>query len=78
MSLVVIRKIFTRQVVWLSDTDRRKGYAVDFLSVSLHAVSRDPEAYQDPCLYAQVESPFEMKIRSILFLLVEVLRFTLY
>lgn len=42
--------------MWLSDTDRGKGYAVDFLSVSLHAVSRDPEAYRDPCLYAQVQS----------------------
>lgn len=42
--------------MWLSDTDRSKGYAVDFLSVSLHAVSRDPEAYPDPCLYAQVQS----------------------
>ncbi|KAL0317676.1 UNVERIFIED_CONTAM: Chloride conductance regulatory protein ICln [Sesamum angustifolium] len=34
--------ISTKQVVWLSDTDRAKGYAVDFVSVSLHAVSRDP------------------------------------
>ncbi|CAN6722455.1 unnamed protein product [Malus baccata var. baccata] len=30
-----------RQVVWLGDIDRVKGYVVDFLSVSLHAVSRD-------------------------------------
>lgn len=40
--------------MWLSDVDRAKGYAVDFLSVSLHAVSRDPEAYPSPCLYTQV------------------------
>ena len=44
-----------RQVIWLSNVDRAKGYAVDFLSVSLHAVSRDPEAYQSPCIYTQVE-----------------------
>jgi len=31
-----------------------KGYAVDFLSISLHAVSRDPEAYSSPCIYTQV------------------------
>lgn len=43
-----------RQVVWLSDTDRAIGYAVDFISVSLHAVSRDPEAYSSPCIYTQV------------------------
>ncbi|CAM8996680.1 unnamed protein product [Rhodiola kirilowii] len=34
--------ITTKQVVWLSDVDGSKGYAVDFLSISLHAVSRDP------------------------------------
>jgi nucleotide-sensitive chloride channel 1A len=45
---------FCRQVVWLSDVDRAKGYAVDFLSLSLHAISTDPEAYPSPCIYAQV------------------------
>ncbi|KAK4480595.1 hypothetical protein RD792_013673 [Penstemon davidsonii] len=44
-----------RQIVWLSDTDREKGYAVDFVSVSLHAVSRDPESYSSPCIYTQVK-----------------------
>ncbi|KAE8022421.1 hypothetical protein FH972_008223 [Carpinus fangiana] len=44
-----------RQVVWLSDVDRAKGYAVDFLSLSLHAISTDPEAYPSPCIYAQIE-----------------------
>lgn len=45
---------FCRQVIWLSDVDKTKGYAVDFLSLSLHAVSRDPEAYTSPCIYTQV------------------------
>lgn len=40
--------------MWLSDTDRERGYAVDFLYISLHAVSRDPEAYPSPCMYTQV------------------------
>lgn len=47
---------FCRQVIWLSDVDKTKGYAVDFLSLSLHAVSRDPEAYTSPCIYTQVGS----------------------
>ncbi|KAH6761254.1 nucleotide-sensitive chloride conductance regulator family protein [Perilla frutescens var. hirtella] len=51
--------ITTRQAVWLSDSDRAKGYAVDFISVSLHAVSRDPEAYTSPCIYAQIETGLE-------------------
>ncbi|KAJ0968749.1 hypothetical protein J5N97_021626 [Dioscorea zingiberensis] len=48
--------ITSRRVVWLSDTEKEKGYAVDFVSVSLHAVSRDPEAYPMPCIYAQIET----------------------
>lgn len=44
------------KVIWLSDVDKEKGYAVDFLSLSLHAVSRDPEAYTSPCIYTQVSS----------------------
>ncbi|KAI0516067.1 hypothetical protein KFK09_008739 [Dendrobium nobile] len=47
--------ISNRRVIWLSDTDRDKGYAVDFLSISLHAVSRDPETYPSPCIYTQIE-----------------------
>lgn len=35
---------------------RAKGYAVDFLPVSLHAFSRDPEAYFSPCIYTQIET----------------------
>lgn len=45
-----------RKLIWLSDVDMAKGYAVDFLSISLHAVSRDPEAYSSPCIYTQVFS----------------------
>ncbi|WOL19321.1 chloride conductance regulatory protein ICln-like [Canna indica] len=47
--------VTTRRVIWLSDTEKGKGYAVDFLSLSLHAVSRDPEAYPLPCIYTQIE-----------------------
>ncbi|XP_062092127.1 chloride conductance regulatory protein ICln [Humulus lupulus] len=47
--------ISSKKIVWLSDVEREKGYAVDFLSLSLHAVSRDPEAYPSPCIYAQIE-----------------------
>ncbi|AED97592.1 nucleotide-sensitive chloride conductance regulator (ICln) family protein [Arabidopsis thaliana] len=47
--------ITSRKLIWLSDVDMAKGYAVDFLSISLHAVSRDPEAYSSPCIYTQIE-----------------------
>lgn len=48
--------ITSKQVIWLSDVDWNRGYAVDFVSISLHAVSRDPEAYPSPCIYAQIET----------------------
>ncbi|XP_039057575.1 chloride conductance regulatory protein ICln-like [Hibiscus syriacus] len=44
------------QVFWLSDLDGARGYDVDFLSLSLHAVSRDLETYPSPCIYAQIET----------------------
>ncbi|XP_042457832.1 chloride conductance regulatory protein ICln-like [Zingiber officinale] len=47
--------VTSRRVIWLSDADKGKGYAVDFLSLSLHAVSRDPETYPFPCIYTQIE-----------------------
>ncbi|VVB17682.1 unnamed protein product [Arabis nemorensis] len=47
--------ITSRKLIWLSDVDMAKGYAVDFLSISLHAVSRDPEAYSSPCIYTQID-----------------------
>ncbi|KAG8095424.1 hypothetical protein GUJ93_ZPchr0012g21996 [Zizania palustris] len=46
----------TRRVIWVSEADKGKAYAVEFLAVSLHAVSRDPEAYPSPCIYTQIET----------------------
>jgi chloride channel, nucleotide-sensitive, 1A len=54
----------TRRVIWLSETEKGKGYAVDFLDITLHAVSRDLEAYPSPCIYTQV-----VEKRSLLFLI---------
>lgn len=48
--------ITTKRVIWVSDAQRSKGYAVDFVAISLHAVSRDPEAYPSPCIYMQIET----------------------
>ncbi|KAF8657295.1 hypothetical protein HU200_060166 [Digitaria exilis] len=43
-----------RRVIWIGEGG--KGYAVDFIAVSLHAVSRDLEAYPSPCIYTQIET----------------------
>lgn len=48
--------VTTQQVVWLSETDINMGYALDFLSMSLHAVSTDPETFAFPCIYIQIDN----------------------
>jgi hypothetical protein len=47
-------RLVFRRVIWLSEAEMGKGFAVEFLDITLHAVSRDPEAYPSPCLYTQV------------------------
>ncbi|KAL2623652.1 hypothetical protein R1flu_003857 [Riccia fluitans] len=48
--------ITTRRLIWLSDDDLQKGYAVTFLALSMHAISRDTNAYPLPCIYTQIET----------------------
>ncbi|XP_066388379.1 chloride conductance regulatory protein ICln-like [Miscanthus floridulus] len=48
--------VTTRRVIWLSEAEKGKGYAVDFLDITLHAVSRYVEAYPSPCIYTQIEA----------------------
>ncbi|WVZ56238.1 hypothetical protein U9M48_006803 [Paspalum notatum var. saurae] len=48
--------ITTRRVIWLSEAEMCKSFAVDFLDISLHAVSRDLEAYPSPCIYTQIDA----------------------
>ncbi|KAF5193778.1 Chloride conductance regulatory protein icln [Thalictrum thalictroides] len=48
--------ISTKRVIWLSDVDKEIGYVVGFLSISLHAISRDLDSYPSPCIYAQIEA----------------------
>lgn len=43
-----------RRLVWLSNEDTQKGYGVDFIALTMHAISRDIEAYPEPCIYTQV------------------------
>lgn len=59
--------VYWRQVLWLSNVDKAKGYTIDFLSVSLHAISRDPEAYPSPWNYAQVLQCFNLFLRPLVF-----------
>ena len=60
-------------MIWLSEAEKGKGYAVDFLAISLHAASRDLEAYPSPCLYTQVIGQASSPYADTLVLVVELL-----
>jgi nucleotide-sensitive chloride channel 1A len=49
--------ISTQRLIWLSTADVTKGYAWTYSSIILHAVSRDPEAYAQQCIYCQLDGP---------------------
>jgi len=63
----------TRRLIWLSEAEKGKGYAMDFLAISLHARSRDLEAYPSPCLYTQVIGQASSPSADTLVLVVELL-----
>lgn len=48
--------VTTRRLVWLSNEDTQKGYGVDFIALTMHAISRDIEAYPEPCIYTQIDN----------------------
>jgi nucleotide-sensitive chloride channel 1A len=48
--------VTTRRLVWFSNEDVHKGYAVTFIALTMHAISRDVEAYPEPCIYTQIET----------------------
>lgn len=48
--------ITNRRLAWLSAESATRGLAVGFLSISLHAISRDPDAFPQPCIYMQIDS----------------------
>jgi nucleotide-sensitive chloride channel 1A len=49
--------VSTQRLIWLSTADVTKGYAWTYSSIILHAISRDPEAYAQPCIYCQLDGP---------------------
>ncbi|KAK9824000.1 hypothetical protein WJX72_006891 [[Myrmecia] bisecta] len=48
--------ITTRRVIWLQAAQPPGGYAVDYQTITMHALSQDPEAFDRPCIYAQLEA----------------------
>jgi Regulator of volume decrease after cellular swelling len=49
-----------RRVIWVQDAaadGARSAAAVPFREVSMHAISRDADFYQKPCIYCQLDKP---------------------
>ncbi|KAI9911999.1 hypothetical protein PsorP6_008861 [Peronosclerospora sorghi] len=47
--------VTTSRVIWLgASVEQYVGYAWEMSAVTLHAISRDPEAFPSPCLYCQI------------------------
>mmetsp|Transcript_16281 Transcript_16281/g.51061 ORF Transcript_16281/g.51061 Transcript_16281/m.51061 type:complete len:203 (-) Transcript_16281:40-648(-) len=47
-------RVTNRRVVWERREGEARGLAVQVVDVLLHAVSRDPQTFPRPCLYAQL------------------------
>eukprot|EP00899_Mesostigma_viride_P009879 jgi/Mesvir1/18893/Mv18890-RA.1 len=48
--------VTSRRVIWLSDVNAEKGYAVHFRSLAVHAVSNDTTEFPGPHIYAQIDN----------------------
>ncbi|KYK63267.1 Nucleotide-sensitive chloride conductance regulator (ICln) protein [Toxoplasma gondii TgCatPRC2] len=54
--------ITSRRIAWLakpgaaSGDEQRRDISVDYPSIVLHALSRDPNSGQEPCIYCQLKS----------------------
>jgi hypothetical protein len=46
--------VTTKFLIWQSD-DHSNGYRFDYPYMLLHAIQRDPEAFPQPCIYAQLD-----------------------
>eukprot|EP01098_Paradermamoeba_levis_P009772 TRINITY_DN4089_c0_g1_i2.p1 TRINITY_DN4089_c0_g1~~TRINITY_DN4089_c0_g1_i2.p1 ORF type:complete len:191 (-),score=73.29 TRINITY_DN4089_c0_g1_i2:245-817(-) len=47
--------VTTRNVIWLSEEDKSKGFSLDFHFISIHAISRDTQFFAHPCIYCQLD-----------------------
>jgi len=56
-------------VTWLSDSGQ--GFTLNYPSISLHAISRDQNAFPKPCLYVMFDGKLDSKCSLFLETLVD-------
>lgn len=58
--------VANRRVVWIGDRSAaRVGFGWEMSSITLHAISRDPAAFPQPCLYCQFDSDELAEVRFV-------------
>ena len=60
----IVVSLICRRVIWISQEDQSRGFAVGYRAIMVHAVSRDPEAYDKPCIFVQLDSDFDESIEE--------------
>lgn len=52
--------------MWIGDRSAaRVGFGWEMSSITLHAISRDPDAFPRPCLYCQFDSEELTEVRFV-------------
>ncbi|KAL1123718.1 hypothetical protein AAG570_001491 [Ranatra chinensis] len=51
--------IAERRLAWVEDTSLQQGYSIEYKNVSLHAISRDLQAFPEECLYVMLDLAME-------------------
>ncbi|TMW56142.1 hypothetical protein Poli38472_008790 [Pythium oligandrum] len=58
--------VTTKRVLWIGDrTAPRVGYGWEVSQITLHAISRDPAAFPQPCLYCQIGTEKISEVRFV-------------
>ncbi len=55
LTLLPLSCCCNRRVIWLRQSPPPGGFALNYQTITMHAISQDPEAFSRPCIYAQVE-----------------------
>ena len=45
--------------MWINQEDQSQAFAVGYRAIMVHAVSRDPQAFDMPCIFVQLDSDFD-------------------
>ncbi|CBJ33675.1 conserved unknown protein [Ectocarpus siliculosus] len=59
--------VTTTRVVWLSSEDQSKAFDFDVAYICLHAISKDPGTFPNPCIYCQLAVEEEDVLKEAFF-----------